>query len=335
VTVAGLTGVASLAAVGQHACAVLASGAVRCWGTGMWGELGVGTTASSTPVSVIGITTATQVAGGADHSCAVLASGSTMCWGGNWEMALGRPTTSTYPNSSGPVVGNFTGGVVEAGGSHTCALLANRSVQCWGADNQGQLGNGSASSAASATPVAVTGLANVFALSAGTNHNCAIVVGGQAYCWGQNDHGQVGNGDSGAGKHVDAPVAITGLTDAIAISAGGNHSCAVKANRTAVCWGGNDALQVGGGASDPQPTPNQIIRSTGTLTGLVAISAGSGHTCATDQNGGGWCWGANGNGQLGFGLTSNPSLYPLQVSSLTPTSYRTPSTSLPGTRAAA
>jgi alpha-tubulin suppressor-like RCC1 family protein len=300
--VVGLSGVSSISAAGTHACALLAAGTIRCWGSDDYGELGSGSTSSSTPVQVVGVSGASEAASGGYLSCARLVAGPITCWGANGYGALGRPTSAVYPNPPGLVVGNFTGGLVEAGGYHTCALLANRTVQCWGADDAGQLGNGPTSSTNSATPVTASGLSNVFALSAGTNHTCAIVIGGKAYCWGANDHGQIGNNDSGAGKHVDAPVPVPGLTNAIAISAGGDHSCAVRADQTAVCWGGNGTGQLGDHTFQDRSAP-VVVQTAGysNLGNLTDISAGSFHSCAADRNGTAWCWGSDGNGQLGRG----------------------------------
>ena len=316
VTVVGLSSVASLAVGAGHACAVLASGSMQCWGAGGHGELGpAATTDVSHPVAVTGVTGVTEATSGSFETCARTVSGLS-CWGYNASYSLGRPTSVSEPNPPGAVVGNFTGGLVETGSGYACALLANRTVQCWGADDLGQLGNGAAVNSGPGR-VTVSGLSTVFALSAGTNHACAIVIGGQVYCWGSNERGQIGNGDAGAGKHVDSPFAISGLTNAIAISAGGNHSCAVKVDFTAVCWGGNDAGQLGNDVFATTDSPNPIPVHLGfnqALTGLVTISAGSGHTCATGQAGNAWCWGDNGSGQLGNGVPGGHTWIPQAVS---------------------
>ena len=315
VAVVGVSSVTSLAVGPVDACAVLASGSMQCWGAGGNGQLGPAVTGNtSQAVAVTGVSGVRDAAAGSFATCAQLAVGIT-CWGYNFQNSLGRPTATSSNNPPGPVVGNFTGGLIEAGAVHTCALLARRTVQCWGGDGLGQLGNGPTVSSGPGR-VSVTGLANVFALSAGTNHTCAIVIGGQVYCWGANDKGQIGNGDSGAGKHVDTPAAVSGLANAIAVSAGGDHTCAVKADFTAVCWGGNATGQLGNDVLAVQDSPTPVSVHLGfnqPLTGLATISAGSGHTCATAQSGSVWCWGDDGAGQLGNGVPGGHTWIPQQV----------------------
>src|SRR6185295_2870242 len=156
VAVAGLTGVAAVSGGGVHTCAALTNGTVACWGENEFGQLGDGTNFSSTtPVQVSGITGAVAVSLGWRHSCALLSSGTVQCWGQNEFGQLGDGTTT---NRNTPVqVSGITGAVGITAGwwHHSCAVLGNGTVRCWGVNDWGQLGNGTTTS--STTPITMTG----------------------------------------------------------------------------------------------------------------------------------------------------------------------------------
>src|SRR6266540_1013484 len=177
--------IATAGAAGDyHTCALLQNGAARCWGLNSTGQLGDGsTTNSATPVAVSGITTATVVSSGYFHTCAVLQDGTVRCWGDNTYGQLGDGTTIIPPavrggpstaHSATPVTvsGISTAVTVSAAdGFHTCAVLQDGTVRCWGDNSTGQLGNGSTTN--SATPVTVSGISTAVAVSIGVIHTCA------------------------------------------------------------------------------------------------------------------------------------------------------------------
>ena len=305
VAVQGLTNAVAISANGQLTCALLADAKAKCWGGNGDGALGDGTTTnSSTPVFVKGIDNATAISAGSAHACALLANGTAKCWGANW----GRLGNGSLRRSSVPVaVTGLTNTVaIGAGDQGTCALLANGTVKCWGANFYGELGNGTRNPSTKPN-LAVVGLspaAGAVAITAGAGHSCALLANGTAKCWGYNMTGALGNGSPG--HSVTTPVVVTGLANAVAITAGASSTCALLANGTVQCWGISAVTQVI--TSTPVAVPG--------LANAVAITAGYVSTCARLANGTAKCWGVNSNGQLGDGTTTDSTL-PVAVLGLT------------------
>ena len=297
-----LSGATAIAAGGYHSCAVVAGGAVKCWGQNASGELGNGVFqtdstngfGSPLPVDVIGVIGATQVDAGVFFSCALLGGGSVKCWGENGNGQLGNGTTV---DSAVPVtVSGVSGAVAIATGSnHACAIRADSTVVCWGQNQDGQLGNGT--TVGSSTPVTVTGLSGATSISAGS-HTCAVVSGGTVKCWGSNWEGELGNGTTAPSS---TPVDVLGLSGATSISARPfHHSCAIVAGGTVQCWGSNSAGELGDGTTASALTP---VTMTGVST-ASAVSLSYGASCVIEGDQTVSCRGSNYFGQLGDGTTT-------------------------------
>lgn len=184
-----------------------------------------------------------------------------------------------------------------AGGlRHRCAIVADATVECWGANDQGQLGDGTTND--SLDPVTVQGLSDVVAIDGGTDFSCALTASGTVGCWGRNTSGSLG--DPGAGGFESTPTFGNGLTDVAEISVGETHACARLASGAVRCWGDNDDEQLGDGTSTDATSPVAVVG----LVDAVQISAGFGTTCAVRAGGGLTCWGYNGNGLWGNGTTT-------------------------------
>lgn len=197
------------------------------------------------------------------------------------------------------------------GEQHSCARKPDGTVRCWGDDLQGQTGSGGpADGGLVLTPRDVDGVTDAIDIASGRNHTCVAHQSGKVSCWGYNLDGQLGNGESANRKSV--PVEVVGITNAFAVAAGGNFSCALRGSGSVACWGGNGSGQLGKGDQAPSTTPVAVPG----LGGVVAIAAGQAHACAVASSGSVSCWGDGANGQLGSGQAVSSSS-PVAVDNLT------------------
>lgn len=320
-----LNGVVQVEAGGRHACAVTASGGVKCWGTNHKGQLGDGTTTSRSAANdVVGLTsgvTSVAASRGWDdmsqqvgHSCAVTVSGGVKCWGANDYGQLGDGTTTgrlTPVDVAGlPAVAT----AVATGWYHTCALLTGGALRCWGRNQAGELGDGTTTQRS--TSAGVSGLGSgVVEIAAGPAFTCALTSAGGIKCWGANHKGQLGDGTTADRL---TPVDVGGLTSGVAritaggtprpatVSESGGHACAVTTAGGVKCWGFNNNGQLGEGSFGDHLTPFDVV---GLTSGVVGVSAGGGFmsniprafSCAVTSGGGVKCWGSDWRGTLGNG----------------------------------
>jgi len=272
----------------------------------------------------------TDVSAGYKHTCARTTTGNLQCWGYNGNGQLGDNSTTdrllpvaVMGLSTSAEVGTATAAVVATGWDHTCALTTGGGVKCWGNNTWGQLGNSSTTE--SHVPVAVSGLSSgVVSIVAGNDNTCALTTGGGVQCWGYNVDGELGTTSTMMCAGVPCsvvPVPVSGLSSGVtAITEGAAHACAVMTGGGVVCWGFNNAGQLGNNSTTGSFVP---VAVSGLQSGATAISAGGTQTCALTTGGGVQCWGYNANGQLGTNTTmmcaGQPcSLVPVAVSGLSP-----------------
>jgi alpha-tubulin suppressor-like RCC1 family protein len=261
------------------------------------------------------------VAVGQYHTCALKPSGNIMCWGRNSDGQLGNGTGHFEPSQPPVQVKNVTNAVaIVAGGYHTCALIGDGTVQCWGNNDKGQLGINS--NVKSDTPATVHVINQIVAITAGGYHTCAIRASGyEVFCWGYNSNGQLGDGTT-TDRPEPVQVYLGGLVRLTKnMTAGGFHTCAIVWDMSVTCWGMNNDGQLGIGhtsltettagarvmTEDPitfTPTGNMLSgRSIAASIGvgqLFAAQLGGYHTAALDAGGAVWGWGNNNDGQTGL-----------------------------------
>jgi alpha-tubulin suppressor-like RCC1 family protein len=227
--------------------------------------------------------------------------GNAVWWGSNDYGELGNGQSGTGADRPTPVeVSNLSDVSAIAGGRanpssnrRTCAVVADGAAWCWG------VGIGS-------TPAQVPGLTDAVAVTAGTDHACALRSTGGIACWGGNGSGELGNGSN---DDSAVPVQVVGITSAIAITAGDNTTCALLAGGTARCWGKNEGGQLGDGSYDNSNVPVSPVG----VSGATAIARGSYHTCVVLGTGAVQCWGQNLEGQLGSDVGEPWSPVPVNV----------------------
>jgi alpha-tubulin suppressor-like RCC1 family protein len=251
---------------------------------------------------------AIAVSAGAEHTCAVLTSGSLQCWGWNSDRMLGNGTTINLSSTPVAVLNIINGAAVSSGQLHNCALLNSGSIQCWGLNQYGQLGDGS-STQIIPTPVTVLGISSAVTVSAGYDHSCAVLTGGSIHCWGDNVFGALGDDTTTSSS---TPVLVSGITNALSVSAGYRYSCALLGGGLVKCWGSNSNGVLGDGTTTSSSTPVLVSG----ITNASAVTAGTDHACAVLTTGTVQCWGQNAAGELGNGSLTN-SLTPVTVLGIT------------------
>lgn len=305
VTVSNLTDAVQIAVGQDSTCARRVSGAVDCWGQNDSGELARGSFASSNVPVTSTVTGAVQLAMGGYRACSINAAGRLACWGSNaqGELGNGGATDEDLPMRVAPGVRN-----VAAGSSFTCAAFEDGVVRCWGKPTTGRLGIGAPGSVARVAPTPIqapAALTNAVAVSAGTSGACAQNVDGTLFCWGGNSSGEVGDGTT---SQRNAPVAVTiPAGPVVEIAKGQTHACARAANGSVWCWGAGGGGRLGNGTATASPSPVQVTPASSGPWMPTAIDLGEDHSCARDAAGTLWCWGANAEGALGDGTTTNRS----------------------------
>jgi len=290
----------AIAAGEEFHCAIRAIGDVWCWGDDL--ELAMGPTVAAgtdqaLPIAVGGTPNSTAIEAGDDHVCVIDMAGAVWCWGDNDSLQLGRGgmDVTDSPDPTAVVVPGGLGALdLGLGQDHSCAVLSDGTVACWGDDDNGQLGDGVVGTD-SADATLVPGLAGIVQVEAGEDTNCARDGLGQLFCWGDGIDGQLGVGttlDSAAPQPVVLPAAVEDVT------LGDQFVCALLVDDQVWCWGEGSDFQVGSGDFVPVLSPIQVPGVP--VVDLVDIESGGRGTCVTSSAGERSCWGFSSNGQLGI-----------------------------------
>jgi alpha-tubulin suppressor-like RCC1 family protein len=304
---------------GDHTCGITVDREAFCWGDNARGELGDGSTTDRLrPTAVAGTMTFVGITTGGDQTCAWTPDYRSFCWGANGAGQLGDGSTTdrlvpTPVIAAIPPAPNVTTELgptrISAGANHTCADSLNNVLYCWGANDQGQLGD--ATTVSRLFPTASVTLVRAKALSVGATHTCILaqnsgsVTEGDVYCVGKNDQGQLGDGSTADRNELTKALGPRLL----AISAGENHTCGIAVDtRLMYCWGDNHFGQLGTGNPADATSPAQV---SGGLA-FLAVSAGTGHTCGLTVKAEAYCWGRNADGQVGD-TTTTDRLVPVKV----------------------
>ena len=259
--VGGISDAIGITCGASFTCALRSGGGVLCWGNGLGGQLGTGTKQiQPSPVAVSTLPNAVAISAGESHACAVKADGKVACWGDNVNGQLG--SGDLVERTTPTVIASLDAmGIVASAARSTCAAKKTGGVFCWGANEIGQLGSGAANPTPNPSPTAVSGL-DAIALWAGSIHACAVRRGGAVACWGAGFQGQIGDGQPRAlvTTPTASPTAVSGISNAIGVGTGGNHSCAPTAPGGILCWGENLHGELGKGVAGGQlRSPESVL----------------------------------------------------------------------------
>lgn len=315
------SGYVQVAVSAEATCALRHDGQVWCWGSNISGELGNGGfTDSLVPVQPsssargFGNNNIATIAGHFYTFCALNLAGRAFCWGDNANGGIGDGTRTLRTE---PTAVDILGPGVKAisvGWRNTCAISRTDRAFCWGWNAFGQLGDGTNTDRWLPTPVSTAtggfGVRNIETISTKMNESCAINRTGRAFCWGANPSGGVGDGTTDerlVPVHVDTSARGFGVRNIAQVTNGTVHACALNRVGRAYCWGANGNGQLGAGIPINQNSTVPVPVSTSApgfgLRNIARIVAAPFGTCALNVNGRAFCWGFNGDGQLGDGTT--------------------------------
>jgi len=281
----------------DHTCAVLETGNVKCWGSNGFQKLARAHEGKKyLPTLVEGVEGIVAGDAGTGHTCVLAADGKVWCWGlyyhHEYAQLIGL-RHHKYTSKPTPVEGLEGATSVASGSLHNCAIDQDKQVWCWGHDNFGQLGI-DGHTATGLRAEWVEELPDIKQIALGRWHSCALDIDGNAWCWGANNYGQLGDGTNDLDRR---PVRVKDLKNAASISAGDYHTCATRKDGSSFCWGFNSSGQLGDGTKEDRNRPVKVKG----LSKASAISGGDEHSCAVLSGGGFKCWGASSKGRLGNG----------------------------------
>lgn len=290
-----------------YTCGLSPTGEALCWG-GVGGYYDPAPLTdslmpnSAVPLRVPGERRFVDMTVGALSMCALDTERRAFCWGANQRGEVGD---GSYLAKRGPsaVLGDHRWRMISAGGVHVCGVTVDGQTYCWGNQFRGALGN-AALDGASAEPVLVHGGFTFDSVYAGAGTSCAIAPAGEAYCWGINDYGILGDSQTPEPfKESASPSRVAGGYQFGSLALGGNHACGITRDAHLYCWGWNANGQLGNGSTQPSSTP---VLVSGDLR-WASVSLGNQHSCGLTTAGGVYCWGNNDRGQFGTGTTDKSS----------------------------
>jgi len=259
-----------------------------------------------------------QIAAGRLQACALTTEGKAYCWGNGEQGQLGNGTNGTGVKSNIPVAVTMPAGVtfsqIASGDAYACALGSDNKAYCWGNGANGRLGNGSTAISSTPVPVSMPFGVTFSQITAGDVHACALGSDNKAYCWGNGDSGQLGNGTSGVGTNSTTPTQVSagavpaGVTFS-QISAGGFQTCALGSDNNAYCWGRDVEGQLGNGLNTDVNTPVAVTMPASVT--FSQVTAGYFSSCARGSDNKTYCWGDDQVGQLGNGAPLSNSNLPV------------------------
>lgn len=299
----------------EYNCGISADGALYCWGLGTNGSLGNGDAperyipnpqAINNSLTWLKISSGGPGFGGGAHSCGIKTDNSLWCWGMGNSGQLGDNTAAISRATPNQITGGGSWKDISTGGQHSCGIMADDTMRCWGDGMNGRLGN--AGTAPSATPVTLSGGGTWKSVGLGRDHTCGIKSDDTAWCWGHGSWGARGDGSTTTTRTT--PVIVSGGYTWKMVSGGAGFTCGIQTNDSLWCWGVGPNGQRGDGTTTTSQTTAIAVSGGGTWK---KVSAGVGHACAIKSDDTLWCWGLNTDAQLGDGTTTQ-SLVPVAVS---------------------
>lgn len=307
---------------GGHTCGISTNNQMYCWGRHRLGYNPTGPT-NNLPTLIpnpIGVSSWKYVSSGSFFACGISDNDQVYCWGKGFfgQLGNGELSDKTVPTIVSKPVGVTTWNSISAGSAHTCGIADTRQVYCWGWNGHGQLGNGSIEDERFAKTLVVNPptVDSWKAIHAGTEHTCAIAGTDDLYCWGRNDFGQVGNGQTSRAEVL--PNLVFNPSDVTrwkSVDAEQYNTCGIANNSRIYCWGSNSNGQLGNGESGEtmnKKIPTLVVNPN-SVSSWKIVSVGAFHACGLSNNDMLYCWGSNGEGQLGD-ITGNNHSEPYSIS---------------------